>query len=32
MPQIFLDDELVGGFDEFSSLLRKNGPDYFLPK
>ena len=32
MPQIFLDGELVGGFDEFSSLLRKNGPDYFQPK
>ena len=32
MPQIFLDDQLVGGYDEFSGLLQKNGATHFMPK
>ena len=31
MPQIFLDDELLGGFDEFRVLLQEKGPEHFRP-
>ena len=32
MPQIFLDDELLGGFNEFRGLLREKGREHFCPK
>jgi len=31
MPQIFLDDVLLGGFDEFRVLLQEKGPEHFRP-